>query len=454
MAFHDKFRLIRESKGLAQADVAKTMGVSKEYINNLETKGLDVDDEVLSKLKSALGVESDIPFTKKEIEDFRDRLNTWYILTNQSLMDEAAKMQPILEAAAKGSFDAEIQALYAWLSSVYYKRAGNQFAMVGALVYVGDNIKHLPMNHAYGYLTSRVNTLMRDGKYKEALRDFIYIEYLCEQMDIRNHAVYFNIAICCQYLGYSYKAKEYINKACEQIKESKSKYNTMHLDMQEAQSYRDTGRCDIALDILHKRLDIEKRNLSGNADIHLLYENIGYAYLGLKDYKKANEFLDLSLKHCVKNNVYYFQHLYYKCIALILSGSIMEVKKYIQEGLSASASNKLYAALFKALSHSQTLKDEESLAYIRDVAIPFFINTGRYREVIDYCERLSEHYAKTDRPELSDKYKEIAIKYNKKIIKGEVCHEESEENIACRCYGDYPCLWKYDGCPRIGTTTM
>ena len=451
MAFYNKSSPIRESKGLTQADVAKTMGVGKEYINSLETKGLDVDDEVLLELKAALGVESDIPFTKKEIEDFRDRLNTWYILINQSLMDEAAKMQPILEAAAKGSFDVEIQVLYAWFSVAYYKRMGNHFAIVGALSCVGDNVKHLPVIHVYSYLTSRVNTLTREGDYKEALRDLMYIEYLCEKMDIRTHVCYFNIAVCCQYLGYSHKTKEYIDKARKQAKESKVEHNAMHFDIIEALSYRDTGRSNIALEILHKRLDIEKQSPAGNSGIHLLYESIGYTHLGLKGYRKAIEFFDLSLKHCVKNNKYYFQHLYYKCLTLFLYGDATQGLKCLQEASRASATDKLLGIMFTALKHRQTLNNDESLVYIEDVAIPSFINAGKYREAIDYCEQLAEYYAKTKEPELSDKYKEIARKYNKKVTEGEVCYEESEENIACCRYGDFACIWKYDYCKRIGT---
>ena len=420
MAFHDKFKLIRESKGLTQADVAAKMGVSEEYINNLETMGSDVHDGIIAELKIALSLEDDTPFTRKEMEFLRSNLKAWCMFLNQALIDGAMMQQPNLEARVMKSFDAEAKALYALFSTAYYRIIGDNDAMKKALDYVEANIKNLPANQAYNYLAPRANAFMRNSRYKEALRDLIYVEYLCEQLNFKNHVLYYNIAICCNELGYFYKVKEYIDKARKQADESNKEYNAMHFDVLEAMSYRDAARYDSAFNILHERLDVEKRNLAGNPDIHMLYCNIGYAHLGLKEYDKAIKLFDSALKHCDKNNAYYIYYLYYKSLALLLSGDIENYNEYLQEGLSIAAPNGIHATLFNALNHSRTIENEESLAYIKNVAIPFFIKVGKHREVAKYYEKVSKFYAKVNEIELSIEYNEMTRKYNRKMTKGEL----------------------------------
>ena len=416
-----KLKLIREMRGLGQAELADKLNYSKSYVNHIESRRRIVSDEALVLFKEALQIE-DVPLTTVELEAFKKELNDWQfnILNRERAI--ATKMFEDLGPRAAMSLCPDTKTHFDLLSASYFYLVARPSDFEQVLVDLADKIDDCPDDHrlVYYFESGRYNTYL--GQHKDALSDFIRAKNIGETLartDISIlEMVYYSLVVCNTNLDYAYEAIEYIELAKSEFLKKNNYAYRVTLNIWLAINYSKIGRHNEAISLL----DICVREEVGRetdlnlgwthhwvAKVHLQAGNFD---LAVKYADTAHDYFEKGLgEPMTRDNMWVqmMENLYNKTVALLKAGSTDLAWECFDEWITIIPETSLAFLLFQALKNSHNLAQSECLAYMEDIAIPQLLEHGRHLLVIGYCELLCAHFENV-------KQRKRALHYSKKAL--------------------------------------
>jgi tetratricopeptide (TPR) repeat protein len=427
----DKLRMLRKSKQVSIDTLAGYLNVPRSYIINIENGREKITDEYMSNLRTFLKIPKDIPITPKETEKHIEMLDGWGNMVYDGKYHTTSMFHMEYENIAIDSCDMQIQAIYAMHARLYYKVIDNQKKEDYYTEFLENNRVHLSNKHAYKYAVIRAAEHNRAGDRKSALRDYLYAEALCDRADNPHYLHHYNITLLLMQLGYTYKAKEYLDKTYKSAKLANKKLDPVEMGLLEAIFYYRDGSIDRALDTLRDCLEIEERRALPTL-LDPIYHNIGYAYLLKGKYDLAIENFDKALLQIEKDTPSYYETIYFKARVAYVSGSFSEDVPIPEDYICGS--------MLKGLKCLANL-DKTALFYMKNTLFPKLIDAGEYRELIFFYDAIETILLEQHRiPEVNE-YSQLMSIYSNKLLKGEVCYYEDKKICVCSTYGNRNCPW-------------
>ena len=415
MNIPDKIRTIRNKLGLTQDYLAYKVGYTSSHIGKLENGSRTMTDEILEKIKKALGI-ADVPLTPGEIKAFEQELYNWRDLINAWCLGEAGEIREDLKRRAELSQDQDLRVLYLLICIGFFRAVGDNHSADDVMAEIEAMGDELTAEHKLRLLIVKGTDKAYAHNYKEALSDLLTAELINDELKIANAGLYHNIAICLTDLGYAHRACDYIAKVRSFGKETEML--EIHCNMMQAINYGNIERYEEAIDLLKSCMFLQKSRPSQAPVMASICNGFGYVYMKAEDYAKALENFNKALEHIEEGSWDYLHTLYYMSQSLYKSGDVDASDDLLNKGIALASENDVTSIMFNAAKHLRNLDNDLSLAYIENTAIPGIKKFGRYIWIIEYCNKLKDFYKGRRKYRVALKYSEMANDYHKNIIEG------------------------------------
>jgi transcriptional regulator with XRE-family HTH domain len=408
---------IRKKANLTQKDIAKKIGVVPSYINKIENNKKPFDDDLIEKYKIALGA-PDLPLTKDEEAQFKQRLYAWKATVN-SIEPEKAKIEQIkLQKCIDLTLSNDLKNLYHIFIIGFYRITNENELLENQMIKLKDLSNTFNDEHLYWYNRQIGVQALLELQYRTALDSLLLAEQKGSLLNLNNDIIYYNIAHCLTDMGYAFGAIKYIEKSQERANFENNHTFDVYRRYFLAENYTFLGRYKEALELLNSCLRDESKKSNVYVNISLIYRRIGLVYFYMNDYKKALENIDITFTLINTERKSYKDNLYYKAMILIANNQIKQANICLDEAIQMTEEGTLKNVLFNTLKHTITISNKESLHYLEDISIPQLRFYEKNMALIDCYKKLGQHYENKN-TKLSSKYFKSAYELSEKLRKGE-----------------------------------
>jgi len=420
MIFYKTLINIRKKHGFTQEEFAKTLGCTEEYIVAIESNKEQASFTFVVNLKDKLNLHS-APITESEREALMDSLQTFRILIDYGEMQKAAEQLPNLAKNVRVSYSPSANNFFDLFAAAYYWVANDKKAYEETMAALSKRTDEFSGKHQHYYHRLIAVRELKDYHYNEALKAYVTAEKLDRDAQLASVGFYYLYGRCLSDMGYVAKAIKYLMKAKHLAKWRKvynGKPNRIHdasIDGFLANNLGIIGKSDDALEILDKRLAIEKKKKNKHG-MGITYYYLGKMHLRAKNYSEALNNFDMAFHYCGESSHVYVNILYRKAQTFIKSGKITEGINCADEGLDISTRT-IWTVLFDALKHSALLSDPKLMLYMERTAIPNLLEFGQHEEVLEYYELLRDFHSGKKQFELALKYSKFAYELQKQLYK-------------------------------------
>ncbi|GHV42752.1 hypothetical protein FACS189490_12390 [Clostridia bacterium] len=413
-----KIREIREAKGISQYAVARILKISPATMSRIENNFKIPDADLLKRIRSVLGV-SLLPLTDEEIADFPNevlKLNS-FVKTN-SINEADAKCLEIGNALEFFD-DNESAVFYEIFKARLFRQKGDFKEAKRILDSLSEQEYSFTSKQRYHYYCTYGAYHMGLAQYISALKCFIKVENADEALNTSDESTYYNMAVCFNAIDFVGKASVYFALAERKSNAQRSLEFDFNFNLSLALLYNKVGEFVRAKDLFFVCLDFVKRN----ADIvktGIVFHNLACVYSNLNDYKNTIEYFTKA-EQCFKpDSGYFLVNLLYKSYFLLSLGRKHEVTELVNTGMKVAGDDSDIFVLFKSVKCSLNLKDFESIDYIENTTIPHLLEHGSFLKAIEYCDLLGSYYQKKKNLVMAVKFKDLSIRYNEKIMRGDL----------------------------------
>ena len=256
--------------------------------------------------------------------------------------------------------------------------------------------------------------------YKSALFYHLKSEKINENLNMDDGVLLYNIGIILTHMDYANIANHYLKKAQIKMKEHQIIKFDLNVRWNLALNRGITGIPEESRKLLVSYLREVEQKKDNSETSGVIHHKIGLIYASEGNYDKALECFVIASQYFKKGSEAYIYNQCHTVLASFLSNKYSETLECIEEGLSMAIEGTLWHLQLTTIKHLMTLDKSESIEYMTKVAIPRLKEYGKNLLVIECYERLSSYHAKTTGYKTALKYKDLALKLNNQLMRGEL----------------------------------
>ena len=443
----EKIRQIRQAKGLSQDNLAKNVGKSKALISRLERGESEFDNETLTAIKKALGIEK-APLTERELEIYWERLWGWHAFVHARRMDKAKGAQEELKQIIDLPFETELIMLYKLIDAriLFINREDTaveeRLADVEAsidLEQASDELLYLYHRVKGGALTAATTRTTNSPTFesmKERLNHFLLAYEYSEKMQISDPSLLFSIGNNYLFSARPIMAMRYLEQAKREYDMDKTLDYPIAINSLLAVCYDMLGEYTSAIK-LNEAMYAEaiKHNNPYHIGTALLNIGISYGQDGDTDsalryieesipffgetINQASEAVPQSIEDAHAATFLYVCALCNKAIYLMKKKDTAGCKAALEKAMDLAKDFEVLTMEVETTRH-MTLKEENSTEYLESVALPYFRDQGAraITNALGICDDLESTYRKRGATNKANAIAAIARDIYKQMIFG------------------------------------
>jgi len=244
----------------------------------------------------------------------------------------------------------------------------------------------------YWYLRQLGIRDMTASYYNDAMAHFVKAETLGNNLGLnKDEGLYVNMGQCLTDMGYAAMAIAYLEKAQVQAaKRHNNNYSILTRSLL-GLNYLRVGRIDESLQLQQGCLRDERRVNTASLTLVFLYRRLAQVYLAQKDYPRAMENINASLKNATAHKGAHNDSLYWKAQIFFSQGEKQAGMDCLTAGIWVEKRGTIYATMLHAAQHCHTMHKTKSRLYVKKFAIPKLERHGLYLPLMDCYEALGEH---------------------------------------------------------------
>jgi len=396
----EKIKLIRKAQGITMSELADSVHVDKGRFSRIENNIDTCHPGILADVRRILKIEG-MPLFDNERESFETRMHAWRDLINEDKTEEADALQEELSAITRLPFEHDYIALFNLFKVM--QLLGTDKKAVQELI---SDVKSYLENasdkvlYCYYYLIGSIN--YQETKYEAAFSYYLKAYKLKHRWYTDHYWLYFYLASAANKIGWLIHSIKYAQEARAKYKSSKfSKFNWFINNLL-ALNYIGLSFFDKAKERLNGCFTEAKRE-NNNEYIGYAYVNYSYLYCRQKDWHTAISYSNMALKIVTQGTQDHFEAIYQRARALVGLGDRSECQRLLNDAKKLAKDDECYSVQFRALECLLTLRDDSSIDYLVETAIPYFIKSfPDAATILDFCELLMEEF---NRPHTSHQKK-------------------------------------------------
>ncbi|MCL2753420.1 MAG: helix-turn-helix transcriptional regulator [Defluviitaleaceae bacterium] len=401
LSIAQKFKLLRESKGITQADIAELLSTNQGKISRIEQgkeEYADFDVKTLRKRFDVVGM----PLEVGERKDFRVKLYHWRNLIRNRQINEAKELQDKIKNIANlKPCDFDLYTLYRLFEALLYIAENNVFTAGDILDDLKPTIDIMTPEHKYYFDFHMGSFYVAGGGFEKALE--YYRKALATKKANKGiipdseERICHNIALCYTDLEQLSRAIMFLAKIPEATYENNTTTYSMGIDIMRAINYYKIGEYEEAEEILNDCLSRAK-SVDNELYIGLSLQNLGKLHKYSKNWGKATEYFDKALNHFEKNTYYHAWALYYKFRCMIETTKLNALERELIDIAESLEGNDNYTIFLETLRYTIYLNRNMSrynvtaVEYIETVSIPYFIKTSNRLDALECYKLLERHF--------------------------------------------------------------
>ncbi|MCL2353672.1 MAG: tetratricopeptide repeat protein [Defluviitaleaceae bacterium] len=225
-----------------------------------------------------------------------------------------------------------------------------------------------------------------------------------------------NVASCYTELGLPNKALLLLRDArnfCDRLD-----FFTVRIDTDMALNYARIGEFEESKKLITKTL-ARAEGFQNNFFVGLVWYIFGLVHKFAKNWDEAIESFEKALSYHDTNSIYHMWSYYYQIRCVIEKRDFIKAKTMINEMETLHGDNEEmeipinYITHFKIISKGITTFRQESVDYVENVAIPYFLKRHYKYEAMRACELLIEHYKRARKTQESYRIMEMLLEIHR-----------------------------------------
>ena len=404
----ERIMLLREKQRLTQEQLASKIRAQVSVVINGEANTILFLGKHLKALRKYFKVE-DLPILDNERASYRRRLYLWRDYMKIGSADKVKELWDELKCIEELiCCDAELVLLYRMFeirmlaTKTMYDEAEEMLAQSEKYMdmFTDETLYH------YHYNKGFISTCR--GNYNESVKQFLdALEiYDCNDnlLPEADFGLYYNISRCYTYTDMPVMAMLYLQRVSEIHIDDRLSPMRFMVDIDTSLNYVYLNQLRDAEILLYKCYD-DARFLSNKVHVGNVLCNYGLLYKKKESWEEAIGYFDQALEYFQEGSQFYYIAIYHKIHCLVLTKKTAKLVKASEllKKIQLSCEDEMWQKYFQALSHFFTIhrnitsRHLESERYIKEVAIPYFRECDSYFDILDYCQLLESHYAKSKR---------------------------------------------------------
>jgi len=387
-----KVKELREFRKYTQEALAEALKCSKAKISMAESGECEYSEKDIKAAKEFFGVEN-APFTDMESLDFRKRLYKWKDWIRNGHIDEARKNQKNLAVITKLPFEPDLNMLYRMFEIRMILKEGKVEQAEELLLSEEPHIENTNCENQHHFYYNMGSVYLYKHDFKKALSFYLRardLEICALEKDVGLHL---NLAMCYGKLGKYALAISTMEKETQEFDYNKTGVMRAYFNGTLAINYVRIGQVARAKQLLEHSLP-EAMSINHSFFIYMSLHNYGCACYEAKEYKEAIEYFDRAFEVYKTVDNHYFENTYYKILCLISDKKKSRAKPLLSKAMSLAEENEFYSIAFESLSRLLTITQDESIDFIEQKTIPYFIEKHAYYKALSYCELLESIFKK------------------------------------------------------------
>jgi len=401
LSIAQKFKLLREDRGITQAQIAELLSTNQGKISRIEQgkeEYADFDVKTLRKHFDVVGM----PLEVGERKDFREKLYYWRDLIRAREIEKARKIyEEVKNVANLKPCDFDLYTLYRLFEALLYIAENNVFTAGDILGDLRGVIGIMTPEHKYYFDFHMGSFYATANSLEEAL---VYYRKALDTMkgntgivSDSEDRIYENLAICYTDLEQISRAIIFLKELPKTTPKNRMKPHRIGIDMMLAINYYKIGEYKEAEKILQDCLS-RSRGIDNELYIGLSLQNLGILHRHSENWEKAIEYFEKAFNHFEKNTHHHAWALYLKICCMIETTKLNALERELIEITKALEDNDNYVIFLETLRYTIYLNRSISrynvtaVEYIENVSIPHFIKTNSRLEALHCYKLLERHF--------------------------------------------------------------
>lgn len=387
-----KIKQLREFGKYTQEALAEALKCSKSKISKVESGEWEYSEEDIKAAKEFFGVEN-APLTERERLFFRQHLYKWKDLIRNGLVHEARKNQKNFAVITKLPFEPDLYTLYRMFEIRLVLKEAKPELAEETLLAEEPHIEQANYENQHHFYYNMGSVYLYRFNFKIALQFYLKSRDLEAYALERDVGLYLNLSMCYGELGKYALAVGTIEKVYHESDYNKTGVSRAYIDSVLAINYVRIGQVARAKQLLDKSL-AEVMGSNNKFFIHMALHNYGCACFKAKEYAEAIKYFDQVFEIYEKIDNYYLENMYWKIRCLIADKKTSKARPLLSKAMSLAEGNTHFLLAFESLAHLLSINNDESIEFIEQKTIPYFIDRREYYRVLDYCELLENIFKK------------------------------------------------------------
>ncbi|MCL2362803.1 MAG: helix-turn-helix domain-containing protein [Defluviitaleaceae bacterium] len=402
----EKIYALRTRHKISQLILSELIRMRQSGISDVENDRKEYTQIQVEKTKVVFNIVG-LPITKRECIIYRERIYHFRDLIGAGRLDEARVIyNEIANIDNLEPCDFHMVVLCKMIGVRFLIADKNYAAAEKVLQKYEKHIGKMNNEGRYHFYHSIASLSIRQGHYDKALNFYLKAYKLVvnqEKLLLKDDAwLYYSIAWCYSYLAIPYRALVFWQKARQTHSEIKADSFNLYIDHEITLNYLQTNQFEDAERLLNRYMTTTE-SIKNDYFVGMNLFGFGYLHRQRENWATAIEYFDKASKYLPDGTDNYYASLYHKIYCTIHFRTFAEAGRLLKQVKTICGDNKLWLSYFEALGHyliisrHMTSYDiDDSVEYILNVAIPYFINKYDYLIAIDYYTLLEKRYEKLD----------------------------------------------------------
>jgi len=329
----------------------------------------------------------DAPLTEKERFIFRHGLYAWRDHIKNGYIEDARRLQARNASITELPTEVDLNMLYRMFEIRLVLKEGNHELAEEMLRAEEADIENANEENKHHFYYNMGSVYLYRYEYKTALQFYLKALELERHVYEKDAGIYINLAVCYGQLGKYALAIGTLEEACRDYKYDSTSAYRDYIEGLLGVNYVRTGQVERAKRHISKDLS-ELLGNNPNYFARMAHHNYGCACWMAKEYEEAIEYFDKAFRIYKNIDRDYFENMYWKVRCLIAWGKISEAQKLLSETMSLTEIDAHYQLALESLLHLISIESDESIEFIEQKTIPYFVERYEYDRVLEYCELL------------------------------------------------------------------
>ena len=387
---------LREYRGMSQEALAHAGLFNRTTLSQIELGKLDCPDDLLMAIKTALNVEL-LPLLETERLRYKDMLYSWYDVISEYDTDTAKEMYEKLSIIKLLPHDIELNTLFVLFECrlmLWLNKFEDAKAIIDMLESRLDELSDIQRYH-YFYVAGTFH--IKNKRNEEALVFYTKALELTKYGLEKSIPLYYNIALCCQRLGFVARTITLLEEACKLHTIGNNTTIDFRIYNLLGKNYMKMGNFQRAKIFLDKAYVIALSNCNANenkdtkAYVGIVLLNYGFMFRMSKEWHSAFEYFDKAITYLDKGDANYLETIYQKVRSLIEMKNPLSCMALLVEGVHLAKNSEVYTVMFEALKLMINLNDK-SAEELETTVLPYLLKNEYIYPALDYAMFLRDYY--------------------------------------------------------------